>query len=825
MRYGYFDDINREYVIERPDIPVSWTNYLGVKDFCTVISHNAGGYSFCRSTEHHRITRFRQNGVPLDRPGHYVYLRDDETGEYWSLSWQPVGKDFTKAKYICRHGLSYSRFQCNYQQIEAEQLLFVPLEDDVELWDVRIRNRGTKPRKLSVFSYLEFSFHHVEIDNQNLQMSLYAAGSNYSDGIIEYDFFYEPWSYHFFASNFQPDSYDCVRDKFIGNYRTETNPIAVERGTCGNSTDLGGNHCGSLHKKLELKPGEEMRMIFMLGVGSREEKGLDVRLKFSNLNNVDSAFDDLKKYWDKKESVLQCKTPNQGFNSMVNTWNLYQAETCVVWSRFASFIEVGGRVGLGYRDTSQDVMAVPHTSPDKVKERMIELLHGQVSRGYGLHLFDPEVFKPVEDKLPGVKLPTVVPSPNPSDIIHGMDSVCSDDALWIVASVCEYVMETGNAEFFDQVIPFADAGEGSVYEHLKRSLDFTAEQTAANGICFGLRADWNDCLNLGGGQSAMVSFMHFWALRYFVDAAKFLGRENDFKKYSEMAEKVRTAIERELWDGEWYARGVTKAGIKIGVKANEEGKIFLESNSWAGLSGAASPERACSAMDAVHKYLASPYGIHLNWPVFTKPNDDIGYVTRVYPGLKENGSIFNHPNPWAVIAECKLGRGALAMKLHDALLPYNQNDMIEIREAEPYSYCQFVIGRDHPSYGRARHPWLTGSAGWSYTAATKYILGIRPSYTGLVIDPCIPAGWKEFEVQRRWRGATYNVKVKNPDGVEKGVRILKLNGEIINGQIPVQGVGSVNEVEVTMGKVTQSKTGKKPVTAKGVSEGATSGHT
>lgn len=805
MRYGHFDNKNREYVIDRPDVPVSWTNYLGVKDLCTVISHNAGGYSFYKSTEHHRITRFRQNGIPLDRPGHYVYLRDDETGEYWSLSWQPVAKDFrtgpsdNKAKYTTRHGLSYSKFQCEYRDIESEQLLFIPVDDDVELWDVKIENKSERPRRLSVFSYAEFSFHHVEIDNQNLQMSLYASGSNYKDGIIEYDFFYEPWTHHFFASNFDPDSFDCVRDTFVGSYRTEANPIAVERGVCGNSTELGGNHCASLHKKLSLKPGENMRLIFVLGVGSREEKGYSAKKKYSNPVNVDAAFRDLKKYWESKTSVLQCRTPNEGLDTSINTWNLYQAETCVVWSRFASFIEVGGRTGLGYRDTSQDAMAVPHTNPQKVRERIIELLHGQVSTGYGLHLFDPDVFKPQDDKLPGVKLPTVVPTPSASSIIHGMEDVCSDDALWIIGTVCEYVKETGDFEFFDHLIPFADKGEATVYEHLKRSLDFTAEQVGSNGIALGLRADWNDCLNLGGGQSAMVSFMHYWALNYFVEAAERLSRKDDVEKYSGMAERVREACERELWDGEWYARGVTKSGMKIGVKENEEGKIFLESNSWAVLSEAASPDRGRVAMDSVHKYLASPYGLHLNWPTFTRPNDEIGYATRVYPGIKENGSIFSHPNPWAVIAECKLGRGSLAMKLYDALLPYNQNDMIEIRQSEPYAYCQFIMGKDHTAYGRARHPWLTGSGGWNYTAATKYILGIRPGYNELAIDPCIPSGWEGFEVTRKWRGATYNIKVKNPDRVEKGVRSIRLNGKAVDGQIPIQPSGSVNEVEVVMG--------------------------
>ena len=798
MRYGYFDDALREYVIERPDVPVSWTNYLGVKDLCTVISHNAGGYAFHKSAEHHRITRFRQNGIPLDRPGHYVYIRDDETGEYWSISWQPVGKDLSRARYQVRHGLSYTRFLCDYQDIHAEQLLFIPVQDDVELWDVMLRNTGKKPRKLSVFGYLEFSFHHIEIDNQNLQMSLYASGSSCNDGIIEYDFFYEPWTFHYFTASAMPDSYDCVRDRFLGNYRTETNPIAVERGACGNSYELGGNHCGALHKRVTLRPGEETRLTFMLGVGPRAT-GRTIRSKYEDPRMVDAAFAELGAYWNAKTSVLQCKTPHAGMNSMLNTWTLFQAETCVVWSRFASFIEVGGRTGLGYRDTSQDVMAVVHTNPEKCRQRLLELLRGQVSLGYGLHLFDPEVFAPRQDRLPGVKLPTVVPTPSPADIIHGLDDTCSDDALWTVASICEFVKETGDFGFLDQVVPFADKEEASVYEHMKRSLDFSAEQIGQTGICRGLRADWNDCLNLGGGESAMVSFLHYWALQEFIEAARFLKKTKDVEKYTALAEKVRAACERELWDGEWYIRGITKKGVKIGSKDNEEGKIFLESNSLAVLSGAASPERGRMCMDAVHKHLFSKYGIHLVWPTFTKPDDDIGYVTRVYPGIKENGAIFSHPNPWAMVAECRLGRGNRAMEFYDALLPYNQNDMIEVREAEPYSYCQFIMGKDHTAHGRARHPWLTGSGGWAYYAATHWMLGIRPGYDSLTIDPCIPSDWKGFEVERKWRDAVYTIKVENPKGVQKGVKSISLNGKTTTDPIPAQPSGSINEVIVSMG--------------------------
>ncbi len=798
MRYGYFDNENREYVIERPDVPVSWTNYLGVRDLCTVISHNAGGYSFYKSAEHQRITRFRANGVPLDRPGHYVYLRDDETGDFWSISWQPVGKDLEKARYQCRHGLSYSRFKCDYQELSAEQLLFIPPDDDVELWDVKIKNKGSGTRRLSVFSYVEFSFHHIEIDNQNLQMSLYASGSSYQDGTIEYDFFYEPWTFHYFTAGFDPDSYDSMRDSFLGNYRTESDPIAVKQGYCNGSTELGGNHCGSLHKRLTLGPGEETRLVFMLGVGPRA-KGREIRAKYSDLSQVDRAFEALGMYWRKKLSVLQCKTPHEGLDTLINTWTLYQAETCVVWSRFASFIEVGGRTGLGYRDTSQDVMSVVHTNPVKCRQRIIELLKGQVSEGYGLHLFDPDWFDPDKQKAPKFKSPTIAHPPDRKSLIHGLEHVCSDDALWLVVSICEYVKETGELALFDEVVPFANEGEATVYEHIKRALDFSAKHVGQTGICKGLRADWNDCLNLGGGESAMVSFMHHWALQAFVEAAQFLGRNDDAKKYRSLADRVRSACEKELWDGEWYIRGITAKGVKIGTRESEEGKIFLESNTWAVVSGAASSERGRSCMDAVDKYLYSKYGIHLLWPAFSKPNDDIGFVGRVYKGIKENAAIFSHPNPWAIIAECKLGRGDRAMKFYDALLPYNQNDMIEIREAEPYSYCQFIMGKDHTAFGRARHPWLTGSGGWNYTAVTRWMLGVRLTFDGLIVDPCIPGKWPEFQVIRQWRGATFNVTVKNPDGVQKGVKSVLLNGKSMPGPIPPQPPGSVNDVVVNMG--------------------------
>lgn len=799
MQYGHFDNEKREYVIDRVDLPVSWTNYLGVKDLCVVVNHTAGGYMFYQSPEYHRVTRFRGNAVPMDRPGHYVYLRDAEDGDYWSISWQPVGKPLNQAKYTCRHGMSYTTYECDYKGIKASQTLMVPMDDAVELWDVRLKNTTDKERRLSVFSYCEFSFHHIMIDNQNFQMSLYCAGSSYDENIIEYDLFYEEFGYQYFTSNVTPDGFDCLRDSFLGAYRTEDNPIAVEHGTCSGSHELGNNHCGSLQKDLVLAPGEEVRLIFMLGEGNREA-GKKIRKKYSDMANVDAAYAQLREYWENKFAQLQIKTPNEGMNTLINTWNLYQAEVNIMFSRFASFIEVGGRTGLGYRDTAQDAMTIPHSNPEKCRQRIVELLRGLTTKGYGLHLFSPEWFDPdaKKEKKKPFKSPTVIPTVNAKDIVHGLEDACSDDALWLVPSIIEYIKETGETGFADEVVTYADGGEGTVYEHMKRILDFSAEQVGATGICKGLRADWNDCLNLGGGESAMVSFLHYWAISHFLQLAEYLGRTEDVEKYQAMRERVGDVCNRELWDKEWFIRGITKNGKKIGTSEDAEGKVHLESNAWAVLSGAADVEKGKRAMDSVDKYLFTPYGILLNAPSYTVPDDDIGFVTRVYPGLKENGSIFSHPNPWAWAAECVLGRGDRAMKFYNALCPYYQNNMIEIRQSEPYSYCQFVVGRDHTAFGRARHPFMTGSGGWAYFSATRYMLGIRPDFGHLTIDPCIPADWKEFSAVRRWRGAEYDIHVENPDGVMKGVRGLYLDGEKVD-RIPVMAQGSRHDVRVVMG--------------------------
>ena len=797
MRYGYFDDQAREYVIDRVDVPFSMTNYLGTQRMGAVLSHNAGGYCWLDSPEYHRITRFRPNGVPMDFPGHYVYLRDDVTGKCWSLSWQPTGLPLEDAKYVCRHGLSYSTYACDYEGIAAKQTLFIPREQDgrdpVEIFDVRIRNTMDSVREISVYGYVEFSFHHIAMDNQNFQMSLYACGSHEENGAVLFEAHYEEDSWQFFAGNFEPDGFDGMRDRFIGAYHTERDPIAVQRGQLSASAELGGNPCGALQKKLILQPGEEKRILFYLGTG-RGQAIADARTRYDEAG-VDAAFAELRDFWTARLLPLQVHTPHENMNRSLNIWNLYQSEVNVLFSRFSSFIEVGGRTGLGYRDTAQDAMCIPHAEPQGCLMRIEQLLHGQVSAGYGLHLFDPAWFE--EQKQQSFKSPTVVPTPDKASMIHGLKDTCADDHLWLIPAIVEYVRETGELSFFDKVIPYADEGEDTVWNHMKRGLDFSYSQIGSHGITRGLRADWNDCLNLGGGESAMVAFLLVWATEHFLDAARHLGRKDDVKYYGALLEEMKAACQKTLWNGQWFLRGFTADGRPIGAVDAAEGKVHMESNTWAVASGAASYEQGISCMDAVDKWLYTPYGLMLNAPSFTTPDDAIGFVTRVYPGIKENGAVFSHPNPWAWVAECRLGRGDRAMKFYDALLPENQNDILEIRQAEPYTYCQFIMGRDHTAHGRARHPFMTGSAGWAYFAATRFMLGIRPEFDRLTVEPCIPANWDGFTALRRWRGAEYRIQVENPHHVCKGVKALYVDGQQADA-IPAFAAGT-HDIRVIMG--------------------------
>nr|MCR5688549.1 N,N'-diacetylchitobiose phosphorylase [Lachnospiraceae bacterium] len=454
--------------------------------------------------------------------------------------------------------------------------------------------------------------------------------------------------------------------------------------------------------------------------------------------------------------------------------------------------------GLGYRDTAQDAMTVIATNPGGCRRRIEELLRALTSDGYGIHLFEPRWFdKSGENRKKPFKSPTVIPEPEGRSKVHGIEDACSDDALWLIPTIAEYVMETGDEEFPDKVYTYADGGEGTVYEHMKKIVEFSLREVGENGVCRGLRADWNDCLNLGGGESALVTYLLYYALTVMAEMAEHMGRGSDAGRFTKEAEKIRKVSDEVLWDGDWFIRGFTKSGRKIGTKDNLEGRIHLESNAWAVLSGAAGPEKAEKALKVIRDELATPYGIMLNAPAYTVPDDEIGFVTRVYPGLKENGSIFSHPNPWVWSAECRMGHGDAALDYYHSLCPYYQNDMIEIRMSEPYSYCQFISGKDHSTYGRAHHPFMTGSGGWSYFAVTHYMLGIRPGYDRLIIDPCISSEWEGFSVRRKFRNSTYLITVKNPGHKQKGVTRLTVDGKEAE-YVPVFNDGGEHTVEAVM---------------------------
>lgn len=788
MQYGYFDDKNKEYVIENPNTPMSWTNYLGTTDFCGLISNNASGYSFHKSAKSGRLTRFRFNSIPQDRPGRYIYIRDDEDGDYWSASWQPVAKPLTEYKNTCYHGLGYSRFESEYKGIKSNMRVFIPQDKPVELWEIEIENTTDRKREISLFSYAEWCFWDMNQDLTNFQYILYTCRMDYSQDIIDYSIRLWPLKEPkgFMASTLPVVDFDTDRDYFMGRYKHEGNPVAVESGKCSNSIAVGGNPCGALHNKITLNPGEKKYALYIVGVGDAKEFGLECKKLYSERNKVNEEFDKVRQYWNNRLNKYTCKTPSPLVNSMVNVWNQYQCHMTFNWSRSASFNEAGGRDGLGYRDTNQDTLGVMHSIPELVKNKLVDLLKGQIFKGAAMHGIQPLTWSQGDHNLPLDK------------------DIFSDDHLWLLTSVTAYIKETGDMDFLEFVVPYADKEEDSVYNHLKKALEFSWSSKGPNGLLLGMAADWNDCINLKGkGESIWSTFLYFRGLEEFLQIAKRLGRTEDVLHFTEYKNNIKNKLDTIAWDGEWFLRGYLDSGKKLGGAESEQSKIFINSQTWSVLSGAAEKDKAVSAMDSLNKYLATEHGIVKNYPAYSEHDAEVGAITTFPAGLKENAGIFCHANTWAVIAEAMLGRGDRAFEYYLSFLPAAKNENADLYTMEPYVYSQFITGKEHDQhFGRARNSWLTGTASWGFVSISQYILGVRAEFDGLVIDPCVPKEWKEYEVTREYRGKTFNITVNNPNGICHGVKELLVNGEIIKGNlIPLACMREINEVVVILEEI------------------------
>ena len=786
MRYGHFNDQNREYVIENPNTPMSWVNYLGTSEYCGIISNNAAGYGFYKSAKSARLLRFRFNSLPMDRPGRYIYIRDNADGDYWSASWQPVGKPLDQYKTTCSHGMGYTRFESEYKGIKSNYRVFVPIDKPIEIWELEVENTSNTERDLSLFTYAEWCFWDMNQDLTNFQYILYTCRMDYENDIVDYSIRLWPITEPkgFLASTLPVESFDTDREEFIGRYRHEGTPIAVERGKCSDSIAVGGNPCASVQNRITLKPGEKKYVVYVVGIGDAKSFGVECKKLYSDRSKVDAEFSRVQAYWKERMSKITCSTPSSLVNSMANIWNQYQCHTTFNWSRSASFNEAGGRDGLGYRDTNQDTLAVVHSIPGPVKQKLIDLLKGQISNGSAMHGLQPLSWKQGEHNVP--------PEAH----------IFSDDHLWLLISIPAYLKETGDMAFLDQTVPYCDKGEDTVYNHMKKALEFSWSKRGPHDLLLGLAADWNDCLNLRGkGESVWSTFLFYRGLKEFITLSERLGRKEDAAHFSKYRDEMKSNIDKHTWDGKWFLRGYLNSGKKLGGQESDQSKIFINSQTWSVVSGAVDQDKGEKAMDSLKEFLATEHGIVKNFPAYKDPDMDVGAITSFPPGLKENAGIFCHSNTWAIVAECLLGRGDRAFEFYCSFLPAAKNDIADTYTMEPYVYSQFITGKEHPyKFGRARNSWLTGTASWSFVAISQYILGVRSDYDGLTIDPCIPHDWDGFTITREFRGKKFDITVKNPNKVCHGVAGMTVNGESIPGNtIPFNKMKNINKVEVILG--------------------------
>lgn len=809
MKYGFFDDKAMEYVITNPRTPYPWINYLGSQEFFSIISNTAGGYSFFKDARLRRITRFRYNGVPIDDGGKYFYVKDGET--VWSPGWKPVKTDLDS--YECHHGLGYTIVKGKKNDLEAEVLYFVPVNFWGEVQKLKLKNYGKSLKKFKVFSFVEWCLWNALDDMTNFQRNFSTGEVEVVDSVIYHKTEYKERRNHyaFYSVNSPVAGFDTDRETFMGLYNGFGNPDAVMEGKPRNSEAHGWSPIASHCLEVSLNPGEEKEFVFLLGYVENpqeekfESKGVINKKKalamigaVSTPAKVQTLFDELKEYWGNLLSRFIIESKDDKLNRMVNIWNQYQCMITFCMSRSASYFESGIGRGLGFRDSNQDLVGFVHQTPERAKERILDLASTQLEDGGAYHQYQP-LTKKGNNEIGGN---------------------FNDDPLWLIFGVAAYIKETGDWDILDEKVPYnSDVSKAApLLDHLKRSFHHVVNNLGPHKLPLIGRADWNDCLNLNcfsnnpdesyqttenktGGQAESV-FIGGMFILYggeFEKILRHLGKNSEADEVKNHVEAMKKAVDQHGWDGEWFVRAYDFFGKKVGSKENEEGKIFIESNGLCVMAGVGLDDgRAKTALESVKKYLDCPYGIVLNNPAFTKYFIEYGEISSYPKGYKENAGVFCHNNPWIMIGETMVGNGDRAFKYYSKIAPSYLEEISDLHKTEPYVYAQMVAGKDAFKPGEAKNSWLTGTAAWNFYAISQYILGIRPDYDGLVVDPCIPKSWEGFTVHRKFRGADYAIVVSNPTKVSKGVKKLVVDGKEAK-TIPVFAAGTRHKVEVLLG--------------------------
>ena len=803
MKYGYFDETKKEYVITRPDTPAPWVNYLGSPEYGAIVSNNAGGYSFAKSGANGRLLRYVFN--QFDEPGRYIYIRDNESKDYWSASWQPVGKNLDDYKSECHHGTAYTVMLADYSDIHSEVRYYVPLNKSYEVWNLSLTNNSDKVRELNITGYAEFTNNsNYEQDQVNLQYSQFITKTIFVENRVRQmihanldriedgkEIDNKDVVNRFIGlAGAAVDSWCGDKEEFLGRYHRYSNPLGVESGKLNNHGNYNENSCGALTTVIELKPGETKTIAFLVGMTGNEEAGKIVETYADTKNVCDRELEELISYWHGKLAHFQIKTPSEEFNTMINTWNAYNCFMTFIWSRAASFTYCGLRNGYGYRDTVQDIQGVIHLAPEMAVEKIRFMLSAQVDNGGGLPLVKFTHNPGHED------------TPDDASYVQetGHPAYRADDALWLFPTVYKYVSETGNLAFIDEVIPFANRDEGTVYEHLKRAIDFSMNHLGRHGMPAGLYADWNDCLRLGAdGESTFVALQFYYAMTILKEFAAYKKDEEYIEYLIDNQKKLGDIIQNLCWNEDRFIRGFTGEGQVIGKRDDPEANMWLNPQSWAVISGLADDEQADKALQQVYERLNTEYGAILMDPPYHAHAFDGALAVIYNAGTKENAGIFSQSQGWIILAEALKGHGDRAFQYFMENAPAAQNDRAEIRRLEPYCYGQFTEGKASPNFGRSHVHWLTGTASTVMVGCVEGILGMRPDFYGLRIAPSIPKNWDNFEIDKDFRGKHLHILVKNPAHLESGCSKLLVNGQEIKGNyIPEEMMSENTYIELTM---------------------------